>query len=82
MALAAANTAALGALTGTTVVTITGIAIWLADTAVRAGLLITVSKANPLPPAPDPPARRGSCPSTRSATVDAPTNQSTGGTSG
>ncbi|MGZ4716621.1 MAG: hypothetical protein ACXWCB_07955, partial [Acidimicrobiales bacterium] len=44
LALAAANAAALGALTDTVVVTTTGIAIWLADTAVRTGLLITASK--------------------------------------
>lgn len=82
LALAAANAAALGALTGTAVVMITGIAIWLADTAVRAGLLITVSTANPLPPAPDPAHPSGIVPLDAVSDSRAPTNQSTGGTNG
>jgi nitrite reductase (NO-forming) len=44
LAFAAANAAALGALTGMAMVTTTAIAVWLADTAVRAGLLITASE--------------------------------------
>lgn len=47
LALVAANAAALGALTGSAVVTTVGLAVWLADTAVRAGLLITASEAEP-----------------------------------
>ncbi len=82
LALAAANTAALGALTGTAVVTITGIAIWLADTAVRAGLLITVSKTNPSPPSPDPAHPSRIVPLDAISDGHTPTNQSTGGTNG
>jgi hypothetical protein len=80
--LAAANAAALGAFTGTAVVMIAGIAIWLADTAVRAGLLITVSTANPLPPAPHPAHPSGIVPLDAISDGHTPTNQSTGGTSG
>jgi nitrite reductase (NO-forming) len=44
IALVAANAAALGALAGAAAITITGVAVWLTDTAVRAGLLIIASK--------------------------------------
>lgn len=52
LALAAANVAAFGMLTGIPVVTTVGLAIWLVDTAVRTALLITATDAGSPPPGP------------------------------